>query len=130
MILFVILLSLNIQKTGVGKNGVEQHSHQQIKQDKMLKPVSLRVRDAAEFLLTVLMEQVGGNTPSVDSVSCALKEEDLYPRHPASAGGATPTRHFRYFATSEGTILVGVLEHPANTLPGTLLYFNLFFLKT
>lgn len=96
----------------------------QLKHEKQLKPVSLRVRDAAEFLLTSLVEQVG-NFPSptgTDSLSCLLNEEDLLqksciPKTDSTKSPISAAQHFRYFAASEGTILLGVLEQsPGRTL--------------
>ena len=95
----------------------------QVKHEKHLKPVSLRVRDAAEFLLTSLVEQVGNfPTPTgADSPSCLLKEEDLLYQLYIKKTNSSSTlqdsipsapQHFRYFAVSEGTMLLGVLEQP------------------
>ena len=91
-----------------------------MKHDKELKPVSLRVRDAAELLLTSLVEKVG-NFPSpcgAHSTSCLLDEGSLLHQSPRankqswSSDVETAVKHFRYFATSEGTILLSVLEQP------------------
>lgn len=98
----------------------------QLKHEKQLKPVSLRVRDAAEFLLTSLVEQVG-NFPSptgTDSLSCLLNEEDLFqksclPKNDSNKSPMSAAQHFRYFAASEGTILLGVLEQSPNKKSGS-----------
>lgn len=91
-----------------------------------MKPVSLRVRDAAEFLLTSLVEQVG-NFPSptgANSPSCLLKEEDLFHTpHSMKSDSKQDSllsagQHFRYFAASEGTMLLGVLEQFPNKVLG------------
>lgn len=97
-----------------------------MKHEKQLKPVSLRVRDAAEFLLTCLVEQVG-NFPSptgADSPSCLLNEDDLIHQKRQLKSDSkqefmsSAAQHFRYFAASEGTVLLGVLEQPPNKLLG------------
>jgi hypothetical protein len=98
-----------------------------------LKPVSLRVRDAAEFLLTSLIEQVG-NFPSLTgpgSPSCILNEEDLFNKSNLMKSNSnkphlSAAQHFRYFAASEGTIILGVLEQPSNKILGK--YFLLLLL--
>ena len=90
-----------------------------MKHEKELKPVSLRVRDAAELLLTSLVEKVG-NFPSpcgAHSTSCLLDEGSLLHQSPRGKESAhssidTAVKHFRYFAASEGSILLSVLEQP------------------
>ncbi|XP_032791568.2 ral GTPase-activating protein subunit beta isoform X2 [Daphnia magna] len=120
LILQVIELGISGSKSQTGKTG----EILQLKHEKQLKPVSLRVRDAAEFLLTSLVEQVG-NFPSptgTDSLSCLLNEEDLLqksytPKTDSTKSPISAAQHFRYFAASEGTILLGVLEQsPGRTL--------------
>lgn len=98
-----------------------------MKHEKELKPVSLRVRDAAELLLTSLVEKVG-NFPSpcgAHSTSCLLDEGSLLHQSPRANKQSwgndveNAVKHFRYFATSEGTILLSVLEQPLGNDQGT-----------
>ncbi|XP_046461247.1 ral GTPase-activating protein subunit beta-like isoform X2 [Daphnia pulex] len=119
LILQVIELGISGSKSQTGKNGESI----QAKHEKLLKPVSLRVRDAAEFLLTSLIEQVG-NFPSLTgpgSPSCILNEEDLFNKSNLMKSNSnkphlSAAQHFRYFAASEGTIILGVLEQPSNKI--------------
>nr|CAH0103904.1 unnamed protein product [Daphnia galeata] len=119
LILQVIELGISGSKSQTGKTG----ENVQLKHEKILKPVSLRVRDAAEFLLTSLVEQVG-NFPSetgTGSPCCILNEEDLFNKSnllksDLKKSQLSAAQHFRYFAASEGTIIVGVLEQPSNKM--------------
>ena len=92
------------------------------KHEKELKPVSLRVRDAAELLLTCLIEEIG-NVPSSSSPDSSLRllDEDIISRT-----SGKDTRHcdfkldmkpFRFFAASEGTIY-SILEHSCQETRG------------
>lgn len=94
-----------------------------MKHEKDLKPVSLRVRDAAELLLTSFVEKVGNSSNSWgnQSVACLDLDEDhllsqsgvgkdMYPMEPEIRSSET-LKYFRYFATSEGAIL-SILEDP------------------
>lgn len=69
-----------------------------------------------------MLVELVGNFPSpigADSVSSSLNENDLYQSWGQNLEiESTSNQRFRYFATSEGTILVGVLEQPPNCLPG------------
>lgn len=91
-----------------------------LKDEKELKPASMRVREAAETLLTIILEQVG-YFPSEcgrQSTSSLLDELSLY-KHCNStpdADGATVTQEqavqkFRYFVTENSTVLA-LLEEP------------------
>ena len=97
----------------------------QMKHEKDSKPVSLRVRDAAELLLTSLVEHVG-NFPSpcgAQSLSCLLDEATLLHQSPLGDVSSSPgsrskndlqsaVKNFRYFVAAEGAILLSVLEQP------------------
>lgn len=107
-----------------------------MKGEKDLKPVSLRVRDAAELLLTSLVEKVGNfpNPCGAHSLSCLLDESSLCNQSSmqktyfqTELAPSEAVKHFRYFATAEGAIL-GVLEEPLGNDQG-LLDFNLHQFK-
>lgn len=70
-----------------------------MKDEKDLKPVSMRVRDAAESLLMLILEQVGGKTSGVWS---RLDERWL------AARGHLRPRHFLL----DNALLLGLLEEP------------------
>lgn len=75
--------------------------------EKELKPVSIRVRDAAETLLTVLLEQVGyfPNPCGIQSTSSLLDEMTLI-KHCNSGGSQEQAiQKFRYFVTENSTVL-------------------------
>ena len=96
-----------------------------MKHEKDLKPVSLRVRDAAELLLTALVEKVGNfpNPCGAHSLSCLLDEATLFRQSSLGKNylkkdlpdkdylSSIALKNFRYFATAEGAIL-SVLEEP------------------
>nr|XP_032514234.1 ral GTPase-activating protein subunit beta isoform X2 [Danaus plexippus plexippus] len=71
-----------------------------MKDDKELKPVSMRVRDAAEALLMLILEQVGESTS--EGRWCRLDERWLQEL------GHAPLRHF----SLDGHILLSLLEEP------------------
>ncbi|KAK7862307.1 hypothetical protein R5R35_014671 [Gryllus longicercus] len=88
-----------------------------MKDEKELKPASMRVRDAAEALLTVILEQVGyfPSPCGAESLSSLLDEVSLL-RHCNSWIGGEVTREmaverFRYFVVENSTILA-LLEEP------------------
>lgn len=88
-----------------------------MKEDKELKPASMRVRDAAENLLTCILEQVGffPSECGPESLSSLLEETTLlqhcnsYPEN--SFTQATSIEKFRYFI-SDGSVLLALLEEP------------------
>ncbi|XP_063707016.1 ral GTPase-activating protein subunit beta isoform X2 [Culicoides brevitarsis] len=87
-----------------------------LKDEKELKPVSMRVRDSAETLLTLILEQVGyfPNSCGPHSLSSLLDEVALI-KH-CKADGAAVTHEqavhkFKYFVTENSTILA-LLEEP------------------
>ncbi|XP_024939049.1 ral GTPase-activating protein subunit beta isoform X11 [Cephus cinctus] len=88
-----------------------------MKDEKELKPASMRVRDAADALLTIILEQVG-YFPSVcgaQSLSSLLDEVSLL-RHCNSWMGGRVVRQaaverFRYFVAENATMLA-LLEEP------------------
>lgn len=88
-----------------------------MKEDKELKPASMRVRDAAENLLTCILEQVGyfPSECGPESVSSLLDEVSLL-QHCNSWPGSctdqvTAVERFRYFVT-EGSVMLALLEEP------------------
>jgi hypothetical protein len=75
--------------------------------EKELKPVSIRVRDAAETLLTIVLEQVGyfPNPCGIQSTSSLLDEMTLM-KHCNSGGSQEQAiQKFRYFVTENSTVL-------------------------
>ncbi|XP_014486489.1 PREDICTED: ral GTPase-activating protein subunit beta isoform X4 [Dinoponera quadriceps] len=88
-----------------------------MKDEKELKPASMRVRDAADALLTILLEQVGyfPSACGAQSLSSLLDEVSLL-RHCNSWTGGRVARQaaverFRYFV-SENAIVLALLEEP------------------
>lgn len=88
-----------------------------LKEDKELKPVSMRVRDAAEVLLSIILEQVGyfPSECGPQSSSSLLDELSLY-----KYCDSNPSEHvtheqavqkFKYFVTESSTI-IALLEEP------------------
>jgi hypothetical protein len=85
------------------------------KDEKELKPVSMRVRDAAETLLTIILEQVGyfPNACGFQSISSLLDEVTLI-KHCNTGGNLTheqAIQKFRYFVTENSTVLA-ILDEP------------------
>lgn len=116
-VLEVVELGISGTKS-VGKPGEAP----KLKDEKELKPVSMRVRDAAESLMTVILEQVGyfPSECGAQSLSSLLDEETLmkycnsYPNSGASVGPMSheaAVQKFRYFVTENSTILA-LLEEP------------------
>lgn len=97
----------------VGKPG----ENIQMKEEKELKPASMRVRDAAENLLTCILEQVGyfPSECGPESVSSLLDEVTLlqycnsWPNN--CTDQSTAVERFRYFVT-EGSVMLALLEEP------------------
>lgn len=92
------------------------------KDEKELKPASMRVRDAAENLLTIILEQVGyfPSECGPESISSLLDEQALMkhctlPTGDGSAGSVVNVEQaiskFKYFVTENSTILA-LLEEP------------------
>ncbi|CAH0560852.1 unnamed protein product [Brassicogethes aeneus] len=88
-----------------------------MKEEKELKPASMRVRDAAENLLTYILEQVGyfPNECGPESISSLLDEVSLL-QHcntwPTNCSDqSTAVERFRYFVT-EGSVMIALLEEP------------------
>ncbi|XP_063235788.1 ral GTPase-activating protein subunit beta isoform X2 [Bacillus rossius redtenbacheri] len=86
-----------------------------MKDEKELKPASMRVRDAAEALLTLILEQVGyfPSPCGAQSLSSLLDEASLL-RHCSSWPGGSAARaveRFRYFVVENCTVLA-LLEEP------------------
>lgn len=115
IVLEVVELGISGTKS-VGKPGEAP----KMKDEKELKPVSMRVRDAAESLLAVILEQVGyfPSDCGPQSVSSLLDEVALVKycnsgpdtgSGPVSFDGAV--QKFRYFVT-DNSILLALLEEP------------------
>ncbi|XP_048505289.1 ral GTPase-activating protein subunit beta isoform X3 [Athalia rosae] len=88
-----------------------------MKDEKELKPASMRVRDAADALLTIILEQVGyfPSACGAQSLSSLLDEVSLL-RHCNSWTGGRVARQaaverFRYFVAENATMLA-LLEEP------------------
>lgn len=109
-VLEVVELGISGSKS-VGKPGEAI----KLKDEKELKPVSMRVRDAAEALLTIVLEQVGyfPNECGFQSISSLLDEVTLI-KH-CNTGGNLSTDQaigkFRYFVTENSTVLA-ILDEP------------------
>lgn len=88
-----------------------------MKEEKELKPASMRVRDAAENLLTLILEQVS-NFPTEcgpESISSLLDELALL-KHCNSwptdcIDQSAAVERFRYFV-AEGSVMLALLEEP------------------
>lgn len=91
------------------------------KDEKELKPASMRVRDAAENLLTIILEQVGyfPNECGPESISSLLDEVALMKHcnsgdnksHETTVTTEQAIAKFKYFVTENSTILA-LLEEP------------------
>ncbi|XP_037885909.1 ral GTPase-activating protein subunit beta isoform X10 [Glossina fuscipes] len=114
-VLEVVELGISGSKS-VGKSG----DIPKFKDEKELKPASMRVRDAAENLLTIILEQVGyfPSECGPESISSLLDEVALM-KHCNSLdttnGSSITTEQaiskFKYFVTENSTILA-LLEEP------------------
>ncbi|XP_049763292.1 ral GTPase-activating protein subunit beta isoform X1 [Schistocerca cancellata] len=88
-----------------------------MKDEKELKPASMRVRDAAEALLTIILEQVGyfPSPCGPESLSSLLDEVSLVKHCNSWPGGElsqeAAIEHFRYFVIENSTVLA-LLEEP------------------
>ncbi|CAG7818479.1 unnamed protein product [Allacma fusca] len=84
------------------------------KDEKNQNPVSLRVRDAAEALLAVIFEQVGGQCINDSVKPPALVDEFTLLAQVCSPGSLTKQEvinHFRYYVIDH-SILIAMLEEP------------------
>ncbi|XP_075152909.1 ral GTPase-activating protein subunit beta isoform X2 [Haematobia irritans] len=114
-VLEVVELGISGTKS-IGKSG----DIPKYKDEKELKPASMRVRDAAEALLTIILEQVGyfPSECGPESISSLLDEVALM-KHcnslDATNGSSISTEQaiskFKYFVTENSTILA-LLEEP------------------
>ncbi|XP_030759935.1 ral GTPase-activating protein subunit beta isoform X2 [Sitophilus oryzae] len=88
-----------------------------MKEEKELKPASMRVRDAAENLLTCILEQVAyfPNQCGPESISSLLNEISLLRQCSSSNANyndlSNAVEKFRYFVT-EGSVMLALLEEP------------------
>ncbi|XP_047737392.1 ral GTPase-activating protein subunit beta [Hyalella azteca] len=104
----------------LGISGAKSQNKGQVilKHEKTLKPASLRVRDAAEALLSCVLSQVGRLPAScgVELVSSQLDECTLLQHCNVSTLHdpvtlLTATQHFRYYVSQNSTLLA-LLEQP------------------
>ncbi|XP_015122062.1 ral GTPase-activating protein subunit beta isoform X3 [Diachasma alloeum] len=92
-----------------------------MKDEKELKPASMRVRDAADGLLTIVLEQVGyfPSACGAQSLSSLLDEVSLLEQSlKESVSRSQAVERFRYFVAENATmlaILEGTSEHSANS---------------
>lgn len=111
---------LEVVELGISgsKSQVKSSDAPRLKHEKELKPASMRVKDAAEALLSCVLSQVG-TFPSVcgaESLSSLLDEVTLL-RHCNTWGGSdqltrdTAALHFRYFV-AQNSIMLALLEQP------------------
>lgn len=96
----------------------------QLKAEKELKPSSLRVRDAAEALLSCMMDHVGyfPKMAGPETLSSLLDEEALLKFGNADATSSLPEavgKHFRYFV-SQNSAVIAVLEQNLGNDQGAL----------
>lgn len=117
-VLEVVELGISGSKS-VGKPGEPVR----LKDEKELKPASMRVREAAETLFTIILEQVGyfPNECGAQSTSSLLDEVTLYRYCSTAAEGSGTSaasvepeqaiQKFRYFVTENSTIMA-LLEEP------------------
>lgn len=88
-----------------------------MKDEKELKPASMRVRDAAENLLTNILEQAGyfPSECGPESLSSLLEESALLQQCNSfvfdNSNREAAIEKFRYFV-SEGSIMLALLEEP------------------
>ncbi|XP_044738387.1 ral GTPase-activating protein subunit beta isoform X2 [Chrysoperla carnea] len=87
-----------------------------MKDEKQLKPASMRVRESAEYLLSTIMEQVGyfPSDCGAESLSSLLNEVTLLKHCNLWSGNSDAeeaVQHFRYFVAENSTILA-LLEEP------------------
>ncbi|XP_050435696.1 ral GTPase-activating protein subunit beta isoform X9 [Adelges cooleyi] len=115
-------LNTIIEVVELGISGTKSHGKPQetikMKDEKELKPASMRVRDAAESLLTIILEQIG-YFPSIcgaESLSCLLDEITLI-KHCNSIAidnvecKSHAVSKFRYFVL-ENSIILALFEEP------------------
>lgn len=88
-----------------------------MKEEKELKPASMRVRDAAETLLTLVLEQVSyfPSECGPESTSSLLDELSLLKHCNSWSTDCTDqsaaVERFRYFV-AEGSVMLALLEEP------------------
>ncbi|KAH8032210.1 hypothetical protein HPB51_023987 [Rhipicephalus microplus] len=100
----------------------------QLKAEKELKPSSLRVRDAAEALLSCMMDHVGyfPKMAGPETLSSLLDEEALLKFGNADATPSLPEavgKHFRYFV-SQSSAVIAVLEQNLGNDQGRCIKFK------
>ncbi|CAH1791195.1 unnamed protein product, partial [Owenia fusiformis] len=82
-----------------------------LKAEKPLMPASMRVKDAAEGVLTSIIDQVGSFPPPCGPESlCSLLDEESLLKY-CNGGPPEHTLKFRYFVL-DNSIVVGLLEQP------------------
>lgn len=97
----------------LGISGSKSKKENIAKSEKLMKPTSMRVREAAEFLLTTLMSRIDINAASLtDSiVSCNLNESKIIENMLNMKPLEYPSNHFRYFI-AENSLLISILDKP------------------
>lgn len=111
-VLEVVELGISGSKS-IGKIGEPP----KFKDEKELKPVSMRVKDAAENLLTIILEHVGNfpNECGPESLSSLLDEQTLVKYCNSMPPNGITTEQaigkFKYFVTDNTTILA-ILDEP------------------
>ena len=108
ILLLFELIELGISGSKSKKDGIV------FKSDKILKPTSMRVREAAEFLLTTLMGRIDLNVSASlsDSIqSCDLNESKIFEHMLQMKPLEYPSNHFRYFI-AENSLLISILDKP------------------
>lgn len=91
-----------------------------LKGDKELKPASMRVRDAAEAVLSCMLDHVGNFPPPCgpENVSSLLDEKSLLQMCSNWKGDRIPleeaVKHFRYFVAENSIILALLEQHLGN----------------
>jgi hypothetical protein len=116
-------LATVVEVAELGISGSKSSGHRAsdvtvMKEEKELQPASRRVREAAEHLLSVVLEQVGyfPSACGAESLSPLLGEQELVAQCQGLARDTGPSfqdavRAFRYFVVDQSVVL-GILEEP------------------
>lgn len=124
VVMEVVELGISGSKSRQSPNDPQQgmETVHRLKGQKELKPVSFRVREAAEGLLTVIMEHLGAfPSPCGPASLSSLLDEEWVLDHVCPAGGSAKTsRKFQYYVIPDCSIIMGLLEEslkPRDPLP-------------
>ncbi|XP_015763600.1 PREDICTED: ral GTPase-activating protein subunit beta-like, partial [Acropora digitifera] len=115
-------LKVVMEVVELGISGSKSRESPNVSSQKELKPVSFRVREAAEGLLTVIMEHLGAfPSPCGPASLSSLLDEEWVLDHVCPAGGSGKTsRKFQYYVIPDCSIIMGLLEEslkPRDPLP-------------